>query len=127
MAGKARLFGDEETLQEILEATKPAEIKALGRKVRNFDEAKWVESRSDIVLQGNIHKFEQNPEMLNELLSTGDKEIVEASPVDRIWGIGMSAKNASIVNPKNWKGLNLLGKAIMEARTILGERAKITK
>eukprot|EP00475_Leptophrys_vorax_P035270 TRINITY_DN5797_c0_g2_i1.p1 TRINITY_DN5797_c0_g2~~TRINITY_DN5797_c0_g2_i1.p1 ORF type:complete len:178 (-),score=50.76 TRINITY_DN5797_c0_g2_i1:28-561(-) len=119
MACKARLFQDEETLQEILVADNPAVMKKLGRAVKNYDDALWTEKRLEMVVQGNIAKFQQNPDMLQELLSTGDKTLVEASPVDKIWGIGMSAKDAHVVNPAKWKGQNLLGKAIMEARTYL--------
>ena len=119
MACKARLFQDEEILQKILAAKNPAVMKKLGRAVKNYDNNLWSKKRFEIVVQGNIAKFQQNPEMLKELLNTGEKIIVEASPMDKIWGIGLSAKNAKNLNPCDWKGQNLLGKAIMEARTRL--------
>ncbi len=119
MACKARLFQDEEILQKILVANNPAVIKKLGRAVKNYDNNLWSKKRFELVVQGNVAKFQQNPEMLKELLNTGEKIIVEASPMDKIWGVGLSAKNAKILNPSNWKGKNLLGKAIMEARTRL--------
>jgi ribA/ribD-fused uncharacterized protein len=119
MASKARLFDDEETLKQILDNDKPAVIKKLGRAVKNYDDELWSAKRLDYVVQGNVAKFQQNSDMLEELMNTGDKTIVEASPVDCIWGIGMSARDKRALNPSEWRGQNLLGKAIMEARTIL--------
>eukprot|EP00475_Leptophrys_vorax_P005310 TRINITY_DN13225_c0_g1_i1.p1 TRINITY_DN13225_c0_g1~~TRINITY_DN13225_c0_g1_i1.p1 ORF type:complete len:182 (+),score=37.30 TRINITY_DN13225_c0_g1_i1:153-698(+) len=119
MACKARLFQDDEILQKILASDRPAAMKKLGRAVRNYDDALWSEKRLDVVIQGNIAKFQQNPKMLEELLSTGEKTLVEASPFDRVWGIGMSSTDAHILKRSKWKGQNLLGKAIMEARTHL--------
>ncbi len=115
MAEKARLFNDNDTLDEILNSETPAEAKKLGRKVRNFDEAKWVENRFKIVVEGNYHKF-SSPEYKAFLLGTGNKIIVEASPMDTIWGIGLSQKSDKIYNPNTWKGQNLLGFALMEVR-----------
>ncbi|WP_291726235.1 NADAR family protein [Bernardetia sp.] len=115
MAGKARLFEDEEMLEQILKAQTPAEAKKLGRKVINFDDTLWQEKRSEIVVEGNYHKF-LDADYKAFLLGTGNKIIVEASPSDRIWGIGMKQDAQGICNPKNWKGLNLLGFALMEVR-----------
>ena len=86
MAGKARLFGDDEAHMNVLRSPSPAAAKQVGRTVRHFDEARWNAQRFDIVVQGNIAKFGQNPAMRDFLLSTGDKVLVEASPRDRIWG-----------------------------------------
>lgn len=116
MAGKAKLFGDEEILQKIIDCRSPAEAKKLGRKVRNFDNAAWLENRYQIVLEGNLHKFSQNEAMKAFLLNTGNRILVEASPVDPIWGIGLAADFQGIENPENWKGLNLLGFVLMEVR-----------
>jgi len=91
MWGKAMLFGDEETAEEILKAGHPRNVKALGRKVKNFDAAKWEEHRMRIVMQGNYEKFTQNKEMRLALRDTGRAELVEASPYDKIWGIGLTA------------------------------------
>lgn len=115
MAEKARLFEDTEIVEHILNAKTPAEAKKLGRKVQNFDEQIWKENRFDIVVKGNFHKF-SIPDYKAFLLGTGTKIIVEASPSDRIWGIGLKQDADGIYNPNNWKGLNLLGFALMEVR-----------
>ena len=119
MAEKARLFGDEQTLRKILAAYSPAEVKKLGREVRNFDEHTWQQHRYDIVTTGSIHKFGQNEDLKTYLLQTDDRVLVEASPYDRIWGIGKHANDSGIEHPDNWDGLNLLGFALMEARDAL--------
>ena len=116
MAGKAKLFGDEETLQKIIYCRTPAEAKKLGRQVRNFDNDAWLANRYEIVLKGNKHKFSQSEAMKAVLLNTGNRVLVEASPVDPIWGIGLAADFRGIENPHNWKGLNLLGFVLMEVR-----------
>ncbi|MFK7932279.1 MAG: NADAR family protein [Saprospiraceae bacterium] len=116
MAGKARVFKDDEILAEILKAKHPHAAKKLGRKVRGFDPVVWEEHRMDIVVEGNVHKFSQHPKLTEFLLGTGDKILVEASPYDRIWGIGKGEKFENIENPNTWDGLNLLGYALMETR-----------
>ncbi len=121
MAEKARLFDDTATLAEILAAKSPALAKKLGRKVANFDDAIWLTARWDIVLRGNFSKFSQHADLKAFLLHTGDRVIVEASPFDKIWGIGMAATHANAENPAQWNGLNLLGFALMEVRERLGK------
>ena len=116
MAEKARLFGDEETLEKIMEARSQGKIKALGREVKHFDQTEWDKCKHTIVLTGNFQKFLQNPELKDFLLRTGDKILVEASPRDRIWGIGMGKANENAENPTAWRGRNLLGFALMEVR-----------
>lgn len=116
MAEKARLFGDRETLAKIMEATVQGKIKALGREVRSFDQAEWDKCKHTIVLTGNFQKFLQNRSLKDFLLRTGDKILVEASPRDRIWGIGMGKANENAENPAAWRGRNLLGFALMEVR-----------
>lgn len=116
MAGKARLFNDAEMEEEILKATTPNQAKALGRKVKNFDPKLWDEHKYKIVTQGNLLKFSQNQKFKDFLLSTGDKVLVEASPYDRIWGIGMLETDNRAENPLLWNGENLLGFALMEVR-----------
>lgn len=116
MAKKAELFNDEEMLKKILVAKSPAEAKQLGRKVRNFDPKVWDEHCFDIVCEGNYHKFGQNEHLKDFLLETKERVIVEASPRDRIWGIGMGAGNENAERPQLWRGKNLLGFALMEAR-----------
>lgn len=116
MAAKARLFGDEATRARILAATEPGEQKALGREVSGFDQATWERERFGIVVRGNEAKFAQNPAMLAALLATGERRLVEASPYDRIWGIGLGATDPRALDPAEWRGLNLLGQALEEVR-----------
>ncbi|MBK7882998.1 MAG: NADAR family protein [Chitinophagaceae bacterium] len=116
MAKKAELFSDEETLSKILNAKTPAEAKKLGREVKGYDDAKWLEKRFELVVEGNFYKFSQHKDLQEYLLSTNNRILVEASPVDAIWGVGLAADNPDINNPVNWKGLNLLGFALMEVR-----------
>jgi hypothetical protein len=119
MAGKARLFGDEETLASILAAGDPATCKALGRRVRGFDDARWKQARFDLVTRGNAAKFGQDDALREYLLATGDEILVEASPRDRIWGIGLGRKSELALDPRTWQGRNLLGFALVRARAIL--------
>lgn len=121
MAHKALLFGDTTTYQEIIEAETPKEAKELGRKVPGFNEDTWNASRFEIVKLGNIHKFNQHPKIAEYLLNTGDKILVEASPVDTIWGIGLAQDSPHVDNPYFWRGLNLLGFALMEVRDFLSD------
>ena len=100
----------------------PAKYKKLGRKVRNFDSKVWDEKKYDIVVEGNKAKFSQNPELMEFLLSTGDAILVEASPYDKIWGIGLDIETAKEGSVEDWKGENLLGCALMEARDWLKEK-----
>lgn len=123
MAEKARLFDDFETLGAILKASTPAEAKALGRSVKGFEEARWQANCSEIVTKGNYLKFSQNPELGKFLLSTGSKILVEASARDAIWGIGHYEQDSRARNPLEWRGLNLLGFALMDARTRLREQS----
>lgn len=122
MAEKARVFSDLETLNRILETKDPKEAKELGRQVSFFDESIWTHRSYDAVVEGNLLKFGQNPVLKDYLLSTADSVLVEASPYDRIWGIGMKQDDEGIEDIKNWKGGNLLGFALMEVRDILNER-----
>ncbi|GIH94162.1 hypothetical protein Psi01_47920 [Planobispora siamensis] len=119
MAGKARLFGDEETAAQIVAAGHPKEAKDLGRRVRGFDDEIWRAARFDLVVRGNLAKFGQNPELGEFLLGTGERVLVEASPLDRIWGIGLAADDERAGRPELWRGLNLLGFALMEVRRAL--------
>lgn len=116
MACKARLFKDEEILQKILACASPAEAKKLGREVRNFDQGIWEGERFEMVVQGNVHKFSQHADLKTFLLQTNDRVIVEASPRDRIWGIGVGKENEFAEVPSKWRGQNLLGFALMEVR-----------
>ena len=117
MAQKASLFGDQATLDKVLRAPSPEVAKALGRQVVGFDNATWVESRFSIVVRGNQAKFAQNVELRNFLQQTGSRVLVEASPVDRIWGVGLAEDDPRVSNPALWQGLNLLGFALMQVRS----------
>lgn len=112
MAEKARLFGDGRALGEILAAATPAEAKRLGRTVRGFDASRWAERRSAVVILGNVQKFSQHAELRAFLLGCGSVVFVEASPRDRIWGIGLGRANPAAADPFSWRGLNLLGFAL---------------
>ena len=116
MAGKALLFGDAETADRIRAARHPNAAKALGRRVRGFDEQRWAARRFDLVVAGNLAKFGQHPELRDFLLATGHRVLVEASPLDRIWGTGLAADHEHGTSPEHWPGLNLLGFALMEVR-----------
>ncbi len=116
MAEKARLFGDKKIEEKILHCNVPGKIKALGRKVEGFEEDVWQACRYSIVLNGNYYKFSQNKRLWNFLNKTKDTILVEASPYDRIWGIGLAEDKKEAVQPEHWKGINLLGFALMEVR-----------
>lgn len=116
MAEKARLFSDAAVLAGILSAKHPKQAKAFGREVAGFDEEIWVRERWRIVVDGNVAKFGQNPALRDFLLGTGKRILVEASPPDRVWGIGLAADDERAERPDEWRGLNLLGFALMEAR-----------
>lgn len=119
MAEKARLFNDEETLQKIIAAEKAPVAKKLGREVKNFDVNVWKTKMCAIVAKGSYLKFGQHPDLLEFLTTTGNKILVEASPFDPHWGIGMDKKAAEATIPENWKGTNWLGWCLMEARDTL--------
>lgn len=121
MAAKARLFGDQETADRIMDAGSPGAAKKLGRLVDGFNEDTWRQRRFEIVVEGNLLKFDQNPDLGQFLERTGDKVLVEASPKDSIWGIGLAENDRRARRPAEWKGLNLLGFALMEARQQLRE------
>ena len=123
MHGKALLFADRETAAKILAADHPRQHKALGRKVKPFDDATWKRERAAIVRAGNHAKFTQNAELLGQLLATKGTTLVEASPYDKIWGIGLAATDPRAQDPAQWKGQNLLGKILTELRDqLLAER-----
>jgi len=119
MAQKARCFDDAEALARILESPSPADAKALGRTVRNFDDAVWASKRFETVVTGNVAKFSEHPELKAVLIATGEDVLVEAAPRDLVWGIGLGAANPRAVDPRAWRGLNLLGFALMQVRARL--------
>lgn len=122
MVAKARLF-DPAMIGQILANPDPAVAKALGRKIQHFDDRVWQQQRFELVVAGNLAKFSQHPDLRDFLLATGDQVLVEAAPNDRIWGIGLSADDPQAQQPSTWRGLNLLGFALMRVR----ERLKSQK
>ncbi|MCW3841002.1 NADAR family protein [Micromonospora yasonensis] len=121
---KAVLFGDNDVAGRILATAHPHQVKSLGRQVRGFDEETWVARRYEIVVAGSVAKFGQHEGLKRFLLGTGDRVLVEASPVDRIWGIGLAADDPRASDPGRWRGENLLGFALMDARDALHEERR---
>ncbi|MFG1953520.1 NADAR family protein [Micromonospora sp. NPDC048830] len=116
---KATLFGDHGVAERILSAGHPQRAKSLGRQVSGFDETVWAARRYDIVVAGSVAKFAAHDDLRAFLLGTGDSVLVEASPVDRVWGIGLAADHPDAADPARWRGANLLGFALMDARAAL--------
>lgn len=121
MAHKALLFGDELSFELILQSESPAIARSLGRTVKGYSDEAWDQYKFDIVKVGNIHKFHQHPVLKDYLMGTGFQVLVEASPMDAIWGTGHGAEHAAARNPHHWRGLNLLGFALMEVRDYFQE------
>jgi ribA/ribD-fused uncharacterized protein len=119
MAQKAILFDDREIYHAIMRTNNPAEQKALGRSVRKFNIDKWNVIAKEVVYRANLAKFTQHPNLQAELLATGDAELVEASPTDCVWGIGLSENDSRIHDRNEWRGTNWLGEAIMRVRDTL--------
>lgn len=116
MAEKARVFKNYEVESEIMKESSQMKIKRLGRKVKNYDNKVWAKIRQKVAIKGNMAKFTQNPALMAFMLSTGNKILVEASPRDTIWGIGLEESSPDALIPARWKGSNLLGFALMEVR-----------
>ncbi len=116
---KALLFDDAESAARVLKARHPREAKALGREVRGFDQVAWETERYGIVRDASIAKFGKHPELRDFLLGTKNRVLVEASPLDAVWGIGLAADRPYVENADRWRGLNPLGFALGEARTFL--------
>jgi hypothetical protein len=113
---KADTFGDRDIRTAIQRTSNPKEVKELGRQVKNFNEEVWNNVRFDKMVYVNELKFTQNPYYGQTLKNTGNRILVEASPYDKIWGVGLLETDPLILDEKNWTGLNLLGKALMEVR-----------
>lgn len=119
MAKKALMFNDFDAYREIMLEKEPALQKAIGKTVRGFDKKVWETYCKKIVYDGNMAKFKQNPKMKEELLSSDERVIVEASPEDTIWGIGMHESHPDILDKTKWLGTNWLGLCIMQVRETL--------
>ncbi len=119
MYNKALLFNDEKSAQRIMSTSNCEKIKAIGRQVKNFNEKLWRQHRENIVFQGNIHKFQQNPHLLSALRATQSATLVVASPYDRIWGTGLDSKSPCSKQRNKWRGLNLLGEILTQVRNKL--------
>jgi ribA/ribD-fused uncharacterized protein len=119
MAEKAKLFADHGTFSEILRSDDPKQAKALGRSVRNFEPAAWDNRKFEVAIEGNLAKFGQNHELRDWLMGTANDVLVEASPVDRVWGIGLSEDDKRATDVSKWRGDNLLGFALMKVRSEL--------
>ncbi|MEV2242751.1 NADAR family protein [Micromonospora sp. NPDC049891] len=120
---KAMLFGDESIAERVLTAPHPHAAKDLGGRVAGFDQQTWDVHRSDIVVAGNLAKFGQHAELRSFLLATGRRVLVEASPMDRIWGIGLTRDDPGASDPARWQGSNLLGFALMRVRDVLRDES----
>jgi ribA/ribD-fused uncharacterized protein len=112
MYAKAKFFKDNIRAQRILNAKTPATMKKNGRLVQNFDPTIWDQHKENIMYIAIREKFNQNPTILKKLLKTNNKLLVEASPWDTVWGIGLAKNDPLIHDENNWKGQNLLGKLL---------------
>ena len=121
MAAKAKLFGDDDTLDRIMESTSPREQKKLGRLVKGFNADRWNTVAREVVYEGNYAKFTQNLDLLDKLLGTEGTTLVEASPYDCVWGIGMRETDEGITDRDNWRGTNWLGETLTGLREDLLE------
>lgn len=122
MAMKAEYFGDEKAKNQIMLTTSPSEQKAIGRMVKNFNAEAWDAVSRDYVYKGNLAKFGQNLSLKIELMATGNKEFVEASPYDKVWGVGLGEDDPKILDKANWLGKNWLGETLMKVREDLREQ-----
>ena len=113
---KAKLFGDNQCGQLILASESPIQHKRFGRRVKPFSERIWSNQAKSIVKRGSMHKFQQNRTLKQRLLNTYPKQLVETSPYDRTWGIGLSIEDLKIHDPSRWRGSNILGQILAEVR-----------
>jgi hypothetical protein len=117
---KALWFADHDLAQTLLllapPNNKPIHAKKIGRTIKGFNEEEWAKVREECMFRACLAKFQQNVKLSEQLLNTGDRVLVEASPYDKIWGIGLAEDNADAQDPDKWQGLNLLGKVLMNVR-----------
>jgi ribA/ribD-fused uncharacterized protein len=121
MYSKAIHFQDFQIAKQILKTHEPMNCKNLGRKVKNYNEKEWNILREEKMFQACFAKFAQNEGLKEKLINTSNKILVEASPNDKIWGVGLREDDTEILNPYNWRGQNLLGKVLMKVREIIKE------
>ena len=121
MAMKAKLFGDAEVYEQIMDSSDPRHQKELGRRIRNFDPEKWNKVAREIVFIGNLAKFSTR-RLRNSLISTGDSELIEASPNDCVWGIGIGIDDPDRFDKAKWRGTNWLGETLMKVREELNNQ-----
>lgn len=121
MHQKALLFGDLKIAEQIMSTNSASVQKKLGRQVKGFDQNVWEAECQRIVYEGNQAKFTQNEELLAALLATRGTTLVEASPDDRIWGVGLAEDNPRIRNRSTWRGTNWLGEILTRLREEIGD------
>jgi hypothetical protein len=118
---KAVCFNDTEIQKQVEKTPSPKAVKMLGRQIKSYDDAIWSKVRFEKMVYVNMLKFSQNSEFKNELLETKNKILVEASPYDKVWGVGLGENDALILDSANWNGLNLLGEALMTVRQMVSK------
>ena len=124
MASKATLFGDLAAHEKIMLTNSPREMKDFGRRVKNFNSAVWDANKMSIMRMGLYYKFTQNEKLQRGLLLTGDKVLIEASPYDHIWGVGLGPNDARLLNTDEWRGQNLLGQCLIDIRKAIQNGSK---
>ena len=120
---KAKYFENNDLADKMLLTTDPMSVKMMGRMVCNYKDDVWSTVRYQFMFEACLEKFRQNEYLKEILLNTGDKVLVEASPSDKIWGIGLGENDPLIYIESNWKGQNLLGKVLMDVRKTIREEA----
>lgn len=119
MAEKARLFGDEDIAARIMNSIYPQKQKSLGRQVKGFNVEVWEQNAKLIVYRGSFAKFSQSVELLDVLFGTEDQILVEASPLDKVWGIGLDEADAAKTPVEQWQGRNWLGEVLTKVKADL--------
>ena len=119
MFQKAMLFGDMEIKNRILRSANPSRHRYLGKRVNDFNKERWHRNCRQFAFDANSSKFSQNPPLLESLLRTAGKSLAEASPYDKIWGIGLSIQNPKIYDRAQWRGRNWAGEALEAVRAKL--------
>lgn len=124
MAAKAMLFGDLAAHEKIMLTNSPREMKDFGRRVKNFNKTVWDANKMFIMRTGLYYKFTQNEELKTGLLLTGDRILIEASPYDHVWGVGLGPNDKRLLNTDEWRGQNLLGQCLMDIRKAIRDGDK---